>query len=101
MKSSIVCAFTCASCSRSYISENCRHFKTSIEENIKNDNKSQIFKQLHSTATCFEPYNFLPFKVIDKAYSEFDLKIQEVFHTNWRKPNLNAQQNNLTLTLSL
>ena len=43
----------------------------------------------------------LSFKIIDKANSKFDLKIKEALHINWRKPNLNAQQNHLTLTLSL
>ena len=32
--------------------------------------------------------------------SKFDLEIKEAFHINWRKPNLNAQQNNLAITLS-
>ena len=41
------------------------------------------------------------FKIIDKASSKFDLKIKEALHINWRKPNLNAQQNHLALTLSL
>ena len=40
-------------------------------------------------------------KLIDKANSKFDLKIKEALHINWRKPNLNAQQNHLALTLSL
>ena len=35
------------------------------------------------------------------ANSKFDLKIKEALHINWRKPNLNAQQNHLALTLSL
>ena len=41
------------------------------------------------------------FKIIDKASSKFDLKIKEALHTNWRKPNSNAQQNHLAITLSL
>ena len=69
-----------------------------LEEYIKKD-KSHIFKHLHSTVTCFYSYNSL--KITDKANSKFDLKIKEVFHINWRKPNLNAQQNHLALTLSL
>ena len=40
-------------------------------------------------------------KVIDKANSKFDLKIKEALHIKWRKPNLNAQQNHLSLTISL
>ena len=45
--------------------------------------------------------NSLSFKIIDKANSKFDLRIKEALHTNWRKPNLNVQQNHLALTLSL
>ena len=101
LKSFLVYKFICASCSSSYIGETCRHFKTRIEEHIKKDHKSNIFKHLHSTPTCFDSYNSLCFKTIDKANSKFDLKIKEALHINWRKPNLNAQQNHLALTLSL
>ena len=97
LKSFVVYKFTCASCSSSYIGETCRHCKTRIEEHIKKDNKSHFFKHLHSTTTCFDSYNSLCFKIIDKANSKFDLKIKEALHISCRKPNLNAQQNNLTL----
>ena len=60
-----------------------------------------MFEHLHSTATCFDSYNFLSFKIVDKANSNLDLKIKDALHINWRKPNLNAQQNYLSLTLSL
>ena len=69
-----------------YIGETCCHFKTRIEEHIKKDNKYHIFKHLHSTATCFDSYNSLCFKIIDKSKSKFDLKIKEASHINWRKP---------------
>ena len=75
LKSSLVYKFTCASCSSSYIGETFCHFKTRIEEHIKKDNKSHTFKHLHSTATCFDSYNSLCFKIIHKANSKFDLKI--------------------------
>ena len=79
----------------------CLHFKTRIEEHIKKDNKCHIFKHLHSSETCFDSYNSLCFKIIDKANSKFDLRIKEALHINWKKPNLNAQQNHLAFTLSL
>ena len=101
MKSFLVYKFTCATCSSRYTGETCRHFKTRIGEHIKKDNKSHIFKHLHSTTTCFDSHNSFSFKVIDKANSKLDLKIKEALHINWRKPNLNAQQNHLALTLSL
>ena len=73
--------------------------KIGLRNISKKDNKSPIFKHVHSTATCFDVYNSLSFKVIDKA-SKFDLKIKEALHTNWKKPDLNAQQNYLALTPS-
>ena len=101
LKSFLVYKFTCAGCSSSYIGETCRLFKTRIEEHIKKDNKSHIFEHLHSTPTCFESYNSLFFKIIDKDNSKLDLKIKEALHINWRKPNLNVLQNHLTFILSL
>ena len=101
LKSFLVYIFTCAGCSSSYIGETCLLFKTRIEEHIKKDSKSHIFRHLHSNATCFDLYNSLYFKIIYKANSIFDLKIKEALHINWIKPNLNAQQNHLALTLSL
>ena len=92
---------TCASFSSSYFGETYRHFKPRIEEHIKKDIKSQIFKHLHSTSKCFDSYNSLCCKIIDKANSKFEFKIKEAVHINWRKPNLNAQQNHLALSFSL
>ena len=100
-KSFLVYKFTCASCSSCYIGKTCRHFKNRIEKHTKNDNKSHICKHLNSTATCFDSYNSVCFKIIGKANPKFDLKIKEALHINRRKPNLNAQQNHLALTFSL
>ena len=77
LKFLVVYKFACASCSSSYIGETCRHFKTRIEEHIKKDNKSHIFKHLHSSETCFDSYNSLCFKIFDKANPKFDFKIKE------------------------
>ena len=51
-----------------------RHFKTRIDGHIKKHNKFHIFNHLHSTAKCFDSYNFLCFKIIDKAHYKLDLK---------------------------
>ena len=42
---------------------------TRIEEHVKKDNKSHIFKHLQSSATCFDSYNSLCFKINDKVNS--------------------------------
>ena len=85
LKSFLVFTFTCASCSCSYIGETCCHFKTRIEDHIKKDDKSHIFIHLHSNATCFDSYNSLCFKIIDKTNSKFDSKTKESLHSNWTK----------------
>ena len=101
MKYFLVYNFTCAGCSSSYIGKTCHHFKTTIDEHIKKENKSHILKNIHSTTTYVDSYNSTCFKIIDKANSKLDLKIKEVLHSNWRKPNLNVQQNHLAFTVSL
>ena len=65
LKSFLVYKFTCASCSSRYVGKTCRHFKTKIEEHIKND-KPHIFKHLDTTTACFVSYNSLSSKTIDK-----------------------------------
>ena len=99
----LVCEFTCVSCSSSYISETCCHFKTRIEENIKKKkkNKSHISKYLHCTAKWLDSYNFLCFEIVDQANSKIYLKIKQALDINWGKPNLDVQQNHLALTLLL
>ena len=88
LKSFLVYKFTCASSSSSYIGETCHHFKTRMDEHIKKDIKSHIFKHLYSTAACFDSHNSLCFKIIDKANSKFHLKIKEALHINWKKTKL-------------
>ena len=77
LKSFLVYKFTYVGCSSSYIGETCHHFKTRIEEHIKKDNKSHVYKDSHFTAICIYSYNSLSVKVIDKASSKFDIKIKE------------------------
>ena len=79
LKSFLLYKFTCASYSSSYIGETCCHFKTRIEDHIKKDNNSNIFKHLQSTATCFDSYNSLCFTIIDKTNSKFDLKLKKLY----------------------
>ena len=73
LKSFLVYKLTCPS----YRDETCCHSKTRIEEHIKKDKLSHIFKYLPSTAVCFDSYNSRSFKIIDKANSKFNLKIKQ------------------------
>ena len=101
MNSFLVYKFNCGTCSHSYTGETCHQFKTRIEEHIQNENKSHIFKYLHSTTTCFDSFNFRFLKIIDKVNSKFNLKIKESLYINCKTPDLNAQQNRFGLTLLL
>ena len=62
---------------------------------------SIIFLNIYTTPSHALTHIILCFKIIDKANSKFDLKIKEALHIKWRKPDLNAQQNHLALTLPL
>ena len=53
---------------------------------------SYIFKRLNSTATFSDSYNFLYFRIINKGYCKFELKVKEALRINCRKRNLNAQK---------
>ena len=97
----LVYKFTCGSCSSSYIGKTCHHFKTRIEEHIKKDNKSLILLNICTPPQHPLTHIILCFKIIDKTNSKFHLKIKKALHINWRKPNLNAEQNHLAVTLSL
>ena len=102
LKSFLVYNFTSAICSSSAIDETCRrHSKTKTEEHIKKDNKSHIFKHLHSAGPCFDSYNSPFLKIIDKSNYKIDLIIKEALFINWRKPNLNSQRNHLAFTILL
>jgi len=101
MKSFLVYNFTCARCNASYIGETTRHFKTRIDEHVKRDKQSHIYKHFISNPECKEHFDNSSFKIIDKCNNKFILKIKEALHINEKKPKLNAQVNHLALTLSV
>ena len=101
MKSLLVYKFTGASCSSSHIGETCHHFKSRIEDHTKRTTSLIILDIYTPPQYALIHLILFFFKIIDKANSKFDLKVKEALHINWRKPNLNAQQNHLALTLSL
>ena len=101
LKSFLVYEFACAGCSSDCIGETCRRFEAKIEEHIRRDNKSHVFRHLHSSETCFGSCDSLCFKMVDRTNSGFDLGIEEALHIDWGRPGLGAQQNHLALTLSL
>ena len=69
--------------------------------NISVSKASLIFLNIYTPLQHALTHIILLLKIIDKARSKFDLKIKEALDINWRKSNLNVQQNHLALVLSL
>ena len=67
------------------------------------DSKNKLHCILALVFSSLKIKNYFSYK--DPIPDEFDLKIRlknkEALHINWRKPNLNTQQNHLALTLLL
>ena len=66
--------------------------------NISKSITSLIFLNIY-TLPQHALTDIICFKVIGKANSKFVLQIKELLNINWRKPNLNVQQNHLALIL--
>ena len=56
---------------------------------------------LQTNDNCKQASNESSFKIIDKANSEYTLKIKEAIHIHWLKPTLNKQQYHIKLTLHI
>ena len=67
------------------------------------DSKNKLHCILALVFSSLKIKNYFSYK--DPIPDEFDLKIRlknkEALHINWRKPNLNTQQNHLALTFLL
>ena len=101
LKSFLVCNFVCVRCNSCYIGETCHHFKTRINEHVKKDKKSNIYKYLHNNKEFFSSFNSDCFSILDYAPTHFQIKIKEGMYIDWEKPNLNKQPNRLSTTLSI
>ena len=89
--SCVVYKFVCVSCNACYIGETIRHFQTRINEHVKSDTNSMIFKHLVNNSSCKNSFDINSFKIIDSASSDFQLKIKEALHIQNSNPILNSQ----------
>ena len=101
LRSHVVYEFSCDGCNAGYIEETTRHLTVRIKEHLQTDKESHILQHLKKNNTCRTKCNENSFTVIDRAATEFSLKLKEAMHINWKKPNLNKQNNNVKITLAI
>ena len=70
-----------------------------IDEHLRVDKQSHIYKHLNSNVLCKNSCNESSFKIIDRADTEYSLKLKEALHIKWIKPKLNAQKCHVNLKL--
>jgi hypothetical protein len=101
LKSHVVYKFTCASCNASYIGETSRHLTTRINEHLRSDKQSHVYKHLNLSLNCKDLNNCDSFQVLDTAPTKYKLKIKEALHIKWENPTLNKQNHHYNINLSL
>ena len=97
----VIHKFICAGCNTCYIGKTRRHYLTKIKEHLKMDKASHICKNLNNNLECKNVCNETCFWAIDSDSSRFRLKVKEVLHNSWLKPDLNKQVNHVGITISV
>ena len=93
--------FCCARCNSCYIGETTKVASVRGLEHLKTDTGSAVFKHLQAESACKAACDISCFTVIDRACTQFQLKIKEALHIQWEKPKLNVQIKHYKIQLSL
>ena len=80
LKSFVVYKYICAGCEASYIGQTTRYWLVRIRDHLKTDKNSHLFQHINKDLTCKNKSNDSCFSIIDKASTEFTLKIKEAIH---------------------
>ena len=81
----------CGGCGASYIGETDRHYEVRKREHLEKDTTSSVYRHIHSNATCYHNSNSDCFSILDRADSDYAIKLKEGMHIMWEKPILNVQ----------
>ena len=87
----VVYKYVCARCNASYVGETTRHLSVRIKEHYKYDKKSHVYKHIKASLNCEQACNDDCFSVLDRASTEYQLKIKEGMYIGWEQPTLNKQ----------
>ena len=101
LKSFPVYKVDCARQNFCYIGETCLHFKTTNDEHVKKDKKSNIYVNIYTIMkSFFQVLIQIVFLYLDYTPTKFQIKIKGMY-IDCEKPNLNKQLNHLATTLSI
>ena len=94
--------YICPICGDSYIGETTRHFETRRNEHLNTNKNSTVYIHTHTDGQCKGKSDESNFSIIDRASTQFSLKIKQAIQINKYKPTLiNKQKNHVALTLDI
>ena len=100
MKSHIVYKFECVECNSTYVGFTTRYYQTRVKEHLETDKSSHIYKHLHKNEKCKQMCSENCFEILDRANSEYELRIKEAIYIRWQAPDINKQTKSYKLTLN-
>ena len=81
--------------------ETARHFEKRVDEHLRTDKKSAVYKHLKANPACKRSSNVECFSILDKARTGFQLAVKEAMYIKERDPVLNRQVVSYKLKLLL
>ena len=101
ISSNVVYKFVCASCNACYIGETTKRYVDRAGEHLHTDKASAIYQHLRSSSACLSANSENSFSILDKAPTQYQLKIKEALHIEKLKPVLNKQKKSIKVELRL
>ena len=95
----VVYKYECANCKICYIGETTKQFIVRINEHLHTDKNSAIYKHLKNDSDCNSLCGIESFKIIDRAPTEYQLRIKEAFYIQKFHPSLNKQSESINVAL--
>ena len=99
--SHVVYHFSCAGCNACYVGETTRHFEKRVDEHLRTDKQSAVYKHLKADPACMRSSNVECFSILDKARTGYQLAVKEAMFIKERDPVLNRQVVSYKLKLLL
>ena len=100
-KPSVVYLFSCTGCETSYVGETAKRYCDRVQEHLFTDKGSKVFQHLKSNVNCKNLCDTSSFKILDSARTDFQRKLKEAIHIEWRKPSLNKQVKHVILSITV